>query len=76
MWLLVYIPAQIVSSVISSTILRPQFENGTEPEPLSDEDLAFCGANYCPNNNNTNINLEKTDATVVGLICLARIKLY
>ena len=65
-----------MSSIISSTILRPQFKNGTEHEPPSDEDLALCGANDCPNNNNTNINLEKTDVTVVGMICLVRIKLY
>ena len=56
--------ASITGSIISTTILEPTVANGTQEEP-SDEVLASCGINDCPDNAFSNPNLEDPkDSTV------------
>ena len=57
----------MLSAIVNATILRPQVVNGTIYTP-SDDDLKMCGADDCPWNNHTNVNLEKPDDALVNII--------
>ena len=56
--------ANIIGAIISSTILNQRGENTTLP--ADDYTLSLCGRNDCPDNNVTNVNLEKPASSVVG----------
>ena len=56
--------ASVTGSIITSTILQPVEVNGTDAEP-SEEALATCGANDCPDNDISNPNLQDPDDETV-----------
>lgn len=67
--LLIALTASIVGSIISSTILKPTEEEEGDYEPLPPSVIMdICGANDCPDNNETNPNLQDpSEATVSDL---------
>ena len=61
---MVYIPASITGSIISSTILKPQV-NGTEETGIGSA-LEACGVNDCPGRPTNETQLIQPDKQTVS----------
>ena len=59
--------AGIISGIMSSLVLSPSASNATEMN-ISEEQLAFCGANDCPlyRNDSQNANFEEVSQVMVS----------